>query len=85
MSRVDILTYIAVALVAGMVLLNTAIIVSPDVYAALAKGGSHENLLGHEIKWAYESVVWTSMFAFAVLAIFIYLYHLRRYADRFQK
>lgn len=84
MNRLDLLTYIAVIIVAGMVILNAAIAASPAAFNLFAKGGSHEVLVIEQKRWVFESTVWTAMFSLTILAIFFYLYHLRRYAERFK-
>ncbi len=85
MNRADLLIYIAAVVAVGMAVLNAAILASPDVFNLFAKAGGYERLVEEEWMWALQSTVWTAMFTLAIIAILIYLIHLRRYPERFRK
>jgi len=85
MNRADLLIYLGLVVAVGIAVLNMAMLISPDVFNIFAKSGGYERLLGEEKKWAFESTIWTAMFALTLLAIFIYLIELRRYPEKFKR
>lgn len=80
MSRAALLLSIFVALAAGMMVFDYLLVYYPPLYNALANSpiGTSGELMSKfaEKVWIYQSIIWTSLFAFSLIAIIVFLYNL---------